>query len=76
MSDTHTAFYKSEIGFLRAIGSDKGLHELEFTDLKSAPHSEIPACLQECFNQLVEELPKRFKALCGIADILQHRIRT
>ncbi len=54
MSDTHTAFYKSEIGFLRAIGSDEGLHELEFTDLKSAPHSEIPACIQECFSQLDE----------------------
>ena len=54
MSETHTAFYKSEIGFLRAIGSDDGLHELEFTDLKSAPHSEVPACLKECFGQLDE----------------------
>ena len=54
MSETHTAFYKSEIGFLRAIGSDNGLHELEFTDLKSAPHSEVPACLQECFDLLDE----------------------
>ncbi len=54
MSETHTAFYKSEIGFLRAIGSDEGLHELEFTDLKSAPNSEVPACLTECFRQLDE----------------------
>ncbi len=54
MSETHTAFYKSEIGFLRAIGSDDGLHELEFTDLKSVPHSEVPACLKECFGQLDE----------------------
>jgi len=54
MSETHTAFYKSEIGFLRAIGSDEGLHELEFSDLKSAPDSEVPACLQECFDQLDE----------------------
>ncbi len=54
MSEKHTAFYKSEIGFLRAIGSEDGLHELEFSDLKSPPHSEIPACLQECFNQLDE----------------------
>ena len=54
MSETHTAFYKSEIGFLRAIGSDDGLHELEFTDLKSAPHAEVPACLKECFGQLDE----------------------
>ncbi|TDI94053.1 MAG: methylated-DNA--[protein]-cysteine S-methyltransferase [Caldithrix sp.] len=54
MTQMHTAFYKSEIGFLRAIGSDDGLHELEFTDLKSAPHSEVPACLQECFGQLDE----------------------
>ena len=54
MSETHSAFYKSEIGFLRAIGSDDGLHELEFTDLKSDPHSEVPACLKECFGQLDE----------------------
>lgn len=54
MSETHTAFYKSEIGFLRAIGSDDGLHELEITDLKSAPHSEVPACLKECCGQLDE----------------------
>jgi len=54
MNETYTAFYKSEIGFLRAIGSDEGLHELEFTDLKSAPDSEVPACLQECFDQLDE----------------------
>lgn len=54
MTQMHTAFYKSEIGFLRAIGSDDRLHELEFTDLKSAPHSEVPACLQECFGQLDE----------------------
>ena len=54
MSETHTAFYKSEIGFLKAIGSDDGLHELEFTDLKSAPCSEVPACLKECFGQLDE----------------------
>ena len=54
MNETYTAFYKSEIGFLKAIGSDEGLHELEFTDLKSAPDSEVPACLQECFDQLDE----------------------
>ena len=54
MSETHTAFYKSEIGFLRAIGSDDGLRELEITDLESAPHSEVPACLKECFGQLDE----------------------
>ena len=54
MSETHTAFYKSEIGFLKAIGSDDGLHELEITDLKSAPHSEVPPCLKECFGQLDE----------------------
>ena len=54
MNPTHTAFYKSEIGFLRAIGSDDGLHELEFTDLKSAPHSDVPVCFKECFGQLDE----------------------
>lgn len=54
MSETRTAFYKSEIGFLKAIGSDDGLHELEFTELKSTPNSVVPACLKECFTQLDE----------------------
>jgi len=54
MSETHTAFYESEIGFFKVTGSEDGLHELEFTDLKSAPHSEVPACLKECFGQLDE----------------------
>ncbi len=54
MNPMHTAFYKSEIGFFKVTGSEDGLHELEFTDLKSAPHSEVPACLKECFGQLDE----------------------
>lgn len=54
MSETHAAFYKSEIGIFKITGSEDGIHEIEFTELKSGPEADVPACLKECFRQLDE----------------------
>lgn len=54
LNETYTAFYESEIGVFKITGSDKGIHELEFTELLSTPYSEVHSCLRTCFRQLDE----------------------
>lgn len=54
MNETAKAFYKSEIGILEISGSAEGIHELQFTNLESAPHSAVHGCLKDCFAQLDE----------------------
>jgi len=49
-----TAYYASEIGFLKITGSDAGVHRIEFTELTSAPTTNVPDCLKPCFAQLDE----------------------
>ena len=52
MKQCFTAYQKSPIGYLRLTGSDEGVARIEFTDLTSAPHSNVPPCLRACFQQL------------------------
>ena len=42
------------MGMSRARAWDDGLHEIEVTNVNSAPHSECQECLQECFGQVDE----------------------
>jgi len=52
MTQQLTAYYESPIGFLRLTASEEGVSRIEFTDLTSAPHSNVPPCLRACFQQL------------------------
>jgi methylated-DNA-[protein]-cysteine S-methyltransferase len=54
MSEKQTAHYNSPIGYLRVSGSEDGLQVLEFLDEISVPGTEVPTCLQTCFQQLDE----------------------
>jgi len=61
MSENYTTYYKSPIGYLEIIGSDSGIRELRFTELETAPYSNIPGCLENCIGQLDEYFSGRRK---------------
>ncbi len=52
MNRTFTSYYKSPVGYLRITGAEEGVTHLDFTDLKSAPHSNVHPCLRACLKQL------------------------
>lgn len=49
-----SAYYKSELGFLKVIGTEDGIRAVEFTDIETTSQTAAPTCLQECFRQLDE----------------------
>jgi methylated-DNA-[protein]-cysteine S-methyltransferase len=55
MTEKHTAFYHSQIGWIKITGSEEGIFSLEFIDdeedlVQNQPHPS----LQECIRQLDE----------------------
>ncbi|RMF57801.1 MAG: methylated-DNA--[protein]-cysteine S-methyltransferase [Calditrichaeota bacterium] len=50
----HTAYIESPIGVLKITGMAEGIRAVEFTDERAAPSSPVPACLQQCVQQLRE----------------------
>ena len=52
MSDTHTAYYESEIGTLGIVGSRQGILSLNFVQGKKPFVKDCHPCLQACLSQL------------------------
>lgn len=53
MKSIQRAFLKTPIGFMEIIGSEKGLHQVNFLDFTVKIH-RTPACLKEAVDQLEE----------------------
>jgi methylated-DNA-[protein]-cysteine S-methyltransferase len=48
-----TTYIQSPVGIIEISGSDEGIRSILFLD-KGNEQSQVPACLQECVNQLNE----------------------
>ena len=51
---TYTACYRSEIGPFEVIGNRKGILTITFNKAPSVPDRKLPACMQDCLQQLDE----------------------
>ncbi|MDH3797478.1 MAG: methylated-DNA--[protein]-cysteine S-methyltransferase [Desulfobacterales bacterium] len=51
---TYTACYRSEIGPFEIVGNQKGILTISFNKAPSVINRNLPACLQECMQQMDE----------------------
>jgi methylated-DNA-[protein]-cysteine S-methyltransferase len=54
MNNEHKAYYRSEIGLLKIMGSDDGITFVGFVNEESSEKSEIHPLLKDCVQQLDE----------------------
>jgi methylated-DNA-[protein]-cysteine S-methyltransferase len=51
---TYTACYRSEIGPFEIVGNQRGILTISFNKAPSVINRNLPACLQECMQQMDE----------------------
>ena len=61
MSNTHTAYYGSEIGTIEIVGSRQGILSLNFVQEADALVTDSHPCLEPCLSQLDEYFHGRRK---------------
>ena len=54
MSKEYKAYYRSEIGLIKIIGTEDGITYLGFVEEEPLDNQEIHPILKECVNQLDE----------------------
>ena len=54
MSERHTTYYQSKIGSFKIVGSEEGIHALDFLDEEVRSEEPPHPCLKDCINQLDE----------------------
>lgn len=52
MDEAYTGYFKSEIGFIEIVGTEKGILSLGFTEAEPVNDSHLPTCMEECMGQL------------------------
>lgn len=54
MNEEHHAFYKSDVGLIEIVGTEKGLLSLHFAKDRYLRNSKAHPCLRQCLVQLDE----------------------
>jgi methylated-DNA-[protein]-cysteine S-methyltransferase len=52
MSQEHIAYYKSEIGTLKIMGTEKGITFVGFVNEVPTESPEVHSCIKECMDQI------------------------